>query len=161
MTEQEKEFLRLHVINQIKLVEVAALLNLSSKTLSLWYEQLRDEREAITKIRKLWLRKRFSCEFEVFYYWLAELERKCEYCGITEGQIKALLDKDSIYTKRLLTRGKNLELDRKVPERGYDDIGNIVLCCYWCNNAKTDEFSYEEFKPIGKVLEQIWKRRLA
>jgi hypothetical protein len=26
------------------------------------------------------------------------------------------------------------------------------MACYWCNNAKTDEFTAEEFKPIGEAI---------
>ncbi|MDR0560263.1 MAG: hypothetical protein LBG92_08825 [Prevotellaceae bacterium] len=29
---------------------------------------------------------------------------------------------------------------------------NCVLACAWCNNAKTDAFTEEEFKPIGKMI---------
>ena len=29
---------------------------------------------------------------------------------------------------------------------------NCVLACYWCNNAKTDAFTADEFKPIGKEI---------
>ena len=33
---------------------------------------------------------------------------------------------------------------------------NCVVACAWCNNAKTDAFSYDEFKPIGvKIGEKI------
>ena len=29
---------------------------------------------------------------------------------------------------------------------------NCVLACHWCNNAKTDAFTADEFKPIGKEI---------
>lgn len=35
------------------------------------------------------------------------------------------------------------------------------MACYWCNNAKTDEFTAEEFKEIGKEIRKIWDVRLA
>jgi 5-methylcytosine-specific restriction endonuclease McrA len=53
-----------------------------------------------------------------------------------------------------------LELERKKPNESYDNTDNLVLCCYWCNNAKTDEFTEEEFKEIGKVIGKIWQTRL-
>jgi hypothetical protein len=37
---------------------------------------------------------------------------------------------------------------------------NCVTCCYWCNNTKTDEFSYYEFKKVGVEIEKIWHERL-
>lgn len=33
------------------------------------------------------------------------------------------------------------------------------MACYWCNNAKTDEFSAEEFAPVGKEIGEIFKNR--
>jgi 5-methylcytosine-specific restriction endonuclease McrA len=47
-----------------------------------------------------------------------------------------------------------------VPDLLYDETNNIVLACYWCNNAKTDTFTYEEFLRVGKVFAEIWKERL-
>jgi hypothetical protein len=38
--------------------------------------------------------------------------------------------------------------------------GNLALCCYWCNNAKSDEFSAEEFQPVAEALGQVWRQRL-
>ena len=85
--------------------------------------------------------------------------RKCYYCGITEKQINLLIKKKLITTKRLYSRGKHLEVDQRKPENGYTKE-NIVLCCYWCNNAKTDEFSEKEFKVIAKKIKKIWRKRL-
>jgi hypothetical protein len=34
------------------------------------------------------------------------------------------------------------------------------MCCYWCNNAKTDEFTPTEFKFIGQMIGNIWNTRL-
>ncbi|WP_188117205.1 hypothetical protein [Campylobacter concisus] len=34
------------------------------------------------------------------------------------------------------------------------------MACYWCNNAKTDEFSPEEFKPIAEGIREVWNKRL-
>lgn len=87
------------------------------------------------------------------------IERKCHYCNITEAEIDLLRSYKKIKTKRFITRGKTLEVDRINPFQSYEE-GNLVLCCYWCNNAKTDEFSEEEFKKIGKVMKQIWDERL-
>lgn len=32
------------------------------------------------------------------------------------------------------------------------NANNCVFACYWCNNAKTDAFTDEEFMPIGKAI---------
>jgi len=84
---------------------------------------------------------------------------KCEYCHITEEGIQALINAHQLNTKKD-TRGWSLEIDRKKPNFEYTKE-NCVWCCYWCNNAKTDEFSYDEFKKIGKVIESIWDGRLS
>lgn len=44
--------------------------------------------------------------------------------------------------------------------RGYD-IENCVLACAVCNNAKSDKFTYEEFKRLGDVIKEIWQQRKA
>ncbi len=87
-----------------------------------------------------------------------EDERACHYCGISEKHISDLIVSDQIGTKRLWQRGRNIEIDQMKPDDGYTK-NNIVLSCYWCNNAKTDEFSYEEFRPIAKSIHEIWEKR--
>jgi hypothetical protein len=81
----------------------------------------------------------------------------CHYCKITEDQIAELIGKRKIFNKTL--RGFSLEIDRKKANYEYTP-DNSVLSCYWCNNAKTDEFSEEEFKVIGEEIGKIWRKRL-
>lgn len=81
----------------------------------------------------------------------------CEYCGITIKQIHELADLQKLYKKNY--RGWSLEIDRKDSNFEYS-FDNCVMACYWCNNAKTDEFTHEEFKRIGKHIAQIWDSRL-
>jgi len=85
-------------------------------------------------------------------------ERTCKYCGISENKIEELISKHKIFKKKV-TRGWTLEIDRKKPNTEYTDE-NCVICCYWCNSAKTDEFDDIEFIPIGKAIKQIWNARL-
>lgn len=160
MINLKKEFLRLHIIRQLNYKEISERLNVPNTTLSNWYEELRTEREIIAKIRTVWTKKKFTPNFEDFYDWYLTLEQKCEYCGITEVEIKKLLEDKKLYTKRIDTRGKKLEFDRKTSNESYDNIDNIVLACYWCNNAKTDTFTYDEFKKVGRVFADIWKNRI-
>jgi len=86
-------------------------------------------------------------------------DRQCEYCLIKESEIKDLINQAKIYTKRLTTRGRTMEVDRRDP-KGHYQINNLVMSCYWCNNAKTDEFSYEEFRKMSCRTNDIWKARL-
>lgn len=84
--------------------------------------------------------------------------RKCVYCNATEDQFDQLSANDNIYTKN--ARGKHLEIDRLNSNKEYKKE-NIVLACYWCNNAKMDEFTYDEFKlNIGPAMDELWSKRM-
>ena len=90
-----------------------------------------------------------------------DVERKCHYCGISESDIQELLNGFSINKNFLFyPRGERMEVDRIDSFKGYEKK-NIELCCYWCNNAKTDEFNYDEFKDIiAPAIQKIWENRL-
>lgn len=87
---------------------------------------------------------------------LINMER-CNYCGISKTEIGLLGKKRKLYKKSL--RGWTLEIDRLNSNYEYFPE-NCVPACYWCNNAKTDEFTQSEFEEIGKVIKEIWKNRL-
>jgi hypothetical protein len=86
-------------------------------------------------------------------------ELACEYCELTESDFRQLIGRGLVRTKRLRTRGSTFEFDCRDPEQGYTK-NNVALCCYWCNNAKTDEYSTEEFKPVALSLAAVWRQRL-
>ena len=97
--------------------------------------------------------------FDQFYNnWFNEetFEKGCSYCGTTNKTSEALykIQQDGLRpdATRGGKRGKRLELDRVDPNLPYDDLKNIVWCCYWCNNAKSNFFSKEEFEPIAKEI---------
>lgn len=97
-----------------------------------------------------------SDEFKKIY----NESKQCHYCGIHEDDIESLIKNSNIQTKRLLTRGRSLEIDKIDPFGSYTQ-DNIVLSCYWCNNAKTDEFSYFEFKKfLAPGIQEVWEIRL-
>ncbi|MEZ4805827.1 MAG: hypothetical protein R2852_10170, partial [Bacteroidia bacterium] len=76
-------------------------------------------------------------------------EDKCRYCGITMEEIEKLGESRKLRKKNL--RGWSFEIDRLEPNKEYSKE-NCVMSCYWCNNAKTDEFSESEFMPIGREI---------
>ncbi|MEI6755039.1 MAG: hypothetical protein WCK78_17975 [Paludibacter sp.] len=84
-------------------------------------------------------------------------QEKCNYCDITIEEIKDLSEKHKIFKKNL--RGWSFEIDRLNSNYEYTP-DNCVMACYWCNNAKTDEFTEKEFKVVGKAIKEIWKNRL-
>jgi hypothetical protein len=55
-------------------------------------------------------------------------------------------------------RGQSLEIERKEDTKYNEE--NCELCCYWCNNAKSDIFSFNEFTKIGLAIGLVIKERL-
>lgn len=159
MTEIKVKFLTLSVIKQMKYADIEKELGVSGSQLTQWWNELKVEREALSKNRKIWRKKFENTDFWDFNKWYTESERKCCYCDITEPEIKELIKAQQITTKRLTTRGRRLEIERKEPNQPYDNIENLVFSCYWCNNAKSDEFTFDEFLEIGKQIGKIWKQR--
>jgi hypothetical protein len=96
--------------------------------------------------------------FEQFQNWfnLEEFKKGCSYCKLTNEQSLQLYNAQRNGLRMDGTRGgkrgRRLELDRRDPNLSYDNLENLVWCCYWCNNAKSNFFSAEEFIPIGKEI---------
>lgn len=78
----------------------------------------------------------------------------CEYCGLPGDTMEA-------YGRHFRDgkRGLSLEVERKIAKRNYSPR-NCVLACYPCNNAKSDVFTYDEFKKIGQTIREIKNRKL-
>lgn len=103
--------------------------------------------------------------FNDFVNWFKEsnFEKGCHYCGTTNEKSFELYNLQRSGKRHDATRGgkrsRRLELDRKDPSLPYDNLKNVVWCCYWCNNAKSNFFTREEFQPIadaiGKALKTI------
>ena len=79
--------------------------------------------------------------------------KECYYCEIKEEDFIQIWGK--FYGGN---RGQKLEVDRRDNEKGYT-LENCVLSCSICNNAKSDKFTDEEFKEVGKSIKQIWLSR--
>lgn len=82
---------------------------------------------------------------------------ECHYCKITTKQIETLGTQLKLNKKSF--RGWSLEIDRLNSNFEYKP-DNCVMACYWCNNAKTDEFTEKEFLIIAEGIKQVWKDRL-
>ena len=100
-------------------------------------------------------------DINTFQAWYNSKNGCCDYCGLTSKESLILFNKYPQST-RGGRRGKRLELDRIDPLiKNYgQDINNLALACYWCNNAKTNYFTYEEFKEIGERLKKIQQARI-
>lgn len=119
-----------------------------------------DQKVLVDRLQNYYMKQIFPTVFpyEDFKDFIKS-KKDCEYCHITEDKIKILIDNHQL-NKKKDTRGWSLEIDRKKPNFEYTKE-NCVWCCYWCNNAKTDEFSYDEFWKIGEVIQSIWDERLS
>lgn len=99
-----------------------------------------------------------STTFKQFYDWfdLGVFNKGCHYCGTTNEQSFHLYQLQRKGLRPDATRGgkrgRRLEIDRKDPFQSYDNINNIVWCCYWCNNAKSNFFTEKEFLPIAREI---------
>jgi hypothetical protein len=158
MEEKKRYFLYLSVIKKLTYNEIENVLEVKRSVFSKWWDELKEEREYLTRIRDLWQKKCPQIQFDEFKGWYESSKRRCFYCQITEEEINQLWDIYPNLTKR--KRGKNLEIERLEPNLPYSITNNLVFSCYWCNNAKTDTFTKDEFSEIGKVIRQIWKKRL-
>lgn len=106
--------------------------------------------------------------FDEFNNWFSKekFEKGCFYCGTTNEMSETLYNMQIDGKRPNATRGgkrsKRLELDRIDSNLPYDNLDNIVWCCYWCNNAKSNFFSKDEFGPIaqeiGKAIKKIMGR---
>lgn len=65
-----------------------------------------------------------------------------------------------IYNSKCIYCGDshNIGLDRIDNNRGHE-IGNVVPCCYACNIARSDNFSFEEMRQLGKTIRLIKLKR--
>jgi len=90
---------------------------------------------------------------EDFIEWHNKQEKKCVYCGIKE---KDLYKIRNLHKKEI----KRLTIDRVSNDRNYE-LGNIVLACILCNSVKSNFFTFDEMKKIGKVIKLIRRERQA
>lgn len=161
LSKDERRFLELAIHEQMKYADIEKEMGVEGSQLSIWWKDLEADREELSAIRKLWSKKCNAVDFWDFHKWYCSADRECHYCGITEDQIFELDFLNRLYTKRLTTRGRTLEIERVEPNKPYDVVKNLTLACYWCNNAKSDEFSEKEFKPIAQAIRQVWDKRLS
>ena len=99
--------------------------------------------------------------FEEFQTWFknSKYQSGCKYCGTSSISTLKLYNDAISGARHNWTRGgKRLELDRVDPFKKYDELKNLVWCCYWCNNAKSNFFTKDEFEPIAKEIGKAIKK---
>jgi len=94
-----------------------------------------------SKVKKSAERKNLPFEITVDdFQWFSQFKR-CHYC---EGKIEWIP-----YGKH----AHRTNLDRIIPEEGYI-VGNLVVCCWKCNEARGSRFRYSEFCKLKEGLKQ-------
>jgi 5-methylcytosine-specific restriction endonuclease McrA len=168
MTEEqfyEEKIFNKGKINQLKL-QFPNLIHL----INLWYKS---ERYNYIQGRKSYLTNKLNQMIEdgeeinlnseqlyLFFQWWENTPKICHYCSLPQEQLDEIHNQPGHINKRYPKRGKSLEIDRKQSQLPYNNIDNLVFACYWCNNAKTDTFTEEEFLRIGVIMKSIWEERL-
>ena len=106
--------------------------------------------------------------FEEFKDWYESQEKFCHYCGLTEIESQEVVITKKLESNRCPQDGKHgrgtsramwLEIDRYDPKGKYE-ISNIRLCCYFCNNDKSDIFHGDDYKIFIKDRVSYLKKLL-
>ncbi len=86
---------------------------------------------------------------------IRDREHICYYCGISENVLSTLYHDPNYICKTKRKRGAWFELDRKDAKANKYTKDNMVLCCYFCNNHKSDVISPEDMRKYfgGKMFE--------
>lgn len=78
--------------------------------------------------------------------------------SLSDAAFFALFVKPCAYCKHAFDRGWGHGLDQKVPGAGYTK-NNAVPCCWECNRIKSNKYTFEEMKKLGRTLSTIKKGR--
>lgn len=108
-------------------------------------------------------------DFDDFLDWYNSQEKVCHYCKLTELEsqrivMTGILKSNRFPQKGVIGRGTSrgvwLEVDRFNPKGNYSRA-NSVLCCYFCNNDKSDVFTGEEYLKFRENRLGFLKQKLA
>jgi 5-methylcytosine-specific restriction endonuclease McrA len=167
----EEEFYKEKIFNKVSKNDLKQKNLNQARLIDCWYRsdryiKIQDYKSRLTaKFYQMTLADEVQIEltndklYELFCWWERQ-EKKCFYCNLPETELDILHNQPGHINKRHPNRGQSLEIDRKFSHLPYTDIKNLVLACYWCNNAKTDTFTETEFRKIGNVIKEIWENRL-
>lgn len=106
--------------------------------------------------------------FEDFLDWYNAQEKSCHYCKLTEAECQEIVMTGMLTSNRFpqngiigrgRARGVWLEVDRFLPKENYSR-NNCALCCYFCNNDKSDVFTKDEYLKFQENRLAFLKKKL-
>ncbi len=95
-------------------------------------------------------------DYNDFKAWYDDQIKVCNYCGLTEEESQEIVVTKLLTSNRFpqngvpgrgTSRGMFLEVDRVEPKGNYSR-NNCVMCCYFCNNDKSDVFHGNHYKEF-------------
>ena len=111
------------------------------------------KKQTVSNLKNGWKTTEFEIETQLTWLKVKDNCNCCFYCGVSENKLDKLYKNINFRSKR--NRGAWFELDRVVT-KGNKNIyskENMVLCCYYCNNHKSDIISAEEMRRyFGKSI---------
>ena len=119
-------------------------------------------RDALSKQEQITLDEMCAQGFIKFVQWYQHKhvqgeQTSCCYCGISEELCRELIPQRAIRGGK---RAQHLEIERLNTEENIYADTNCALACYVCNNAKSNIFTVQEFKPIAYEINKWWNEKL-
>ncbi|WP_170178620.1 hypothetical protein [Flammeovirga pectinis] len=107
-------------------------------------------------------RKEFFADPKTLIEWFNNQNNSCHYCDITQEEVLKIVDLrgGNMTLNNLQKRSKgSLEIEKLDSNKGYT-FDNSVLACPFCNNAKSNLISDEDWKlhfskPMRKYLQSL------
>ena len=167
----ENEFYKKKIFYKEKKDEIIKEYKSQKKDIELWYrsDKYKNLQKAKSKCKSKIEDEIKNEEIEIditndlvykMTIWYLTAPKICRYCKLPESELVNLHEQPGHINKRWPKRGKELEIDRMQSDLPYNNIENLTLACYWCNNGKTDTFTFDEAIEIGKSIQSIWEKRL-
>ena len=102
-------------------------------------EQYNSQTKSILQIELTWIKNNS---------YINQTDCICFYCGINERILSELYHDEKYMCKTKRNRGAWFELDRRdsSTKKNVYTKDNMVLCCYFCNNHKSDVVSVKDMR---------------
>lgn len=166
----EEEFYKKKIFDKVGVIQLKKEFPDLEGSIDFWFKSERYKKIQTKKSQLTTKLKELNKDSEVLvsnkeqlyklFQWFDNTPKVCYYCSLPENTLEEIHNQIGHINKQYPRRGRSLEIDRKQADLPYSNTQNLVLACYWCNNAKTDTFTATEFMLVGRVIKTIWETRL-